>query len=185
MQPVDIPYGYCHCGCGEKTKLATKNDSSGKYPRIKGEPMHYIKGHRNFDNSPEYKVEDKGYETHCWIWLRAKNKGGYGISTGRGKLHNLAHRHYYMKFKGTVPKGISMQIDHLCKNRDCVNPNHLELVTHAENLRRSSQAKLTISLARHIRSLKGKMLYREIAAIYHVDRSTVGTIMRNITWKES
>ena len=51
----------------------------------------------------------------------------------------LAHRVYYERHVGPVPEGL--ELDHLCRNPGCVNPEHLEPVTHAENIRRGYQAK--------------------------------------------
>lgn len=73
----------------------------------------------------------------CWIWRGSVNKNGYGQhgSTKRAGSIKQAHRKVYTLLVGTIPDG--MQLDHLCRNRICVNPNHLEPVSPRENLLRS------------------------------------------------
>lgn len=70
----------------------------------------------------------------CWIYTGYKNKLGYGyfgISTGRSML---AHRFSYIHFNGNIPD--NTELDHLCRNPSCVNPAHLEAVSHQENMAR-------------------------------------------------
>ena len=73
-------------------------------------------------------------DNECWEWLGNKNGNGYGQFKKFGQTIRL-HKFSYEFFKGSVP--IGLEIDHLCKNRVCLNPNHLEAVTHQENIRRS------------------------------------------------
>jgi len=79
-------------------------------------------------------------ERGCWPWLAARNKG-YGVIRigGRSDGHlRAAHRVVYETLIGPVPE--SLQLDHLCRNRGCVNPEHLEPVTQEENIRRGTGA---------------------------------------------
>lgn len=74
----------------------------------------------------------------CWEWTGALNNSGYGVF-GLGKAHGgalvYAHRYSYARFVAPLTPGLS--IDHLCKNRACVRPDHLEEVTPWVNTQRS------------------------------------------------
>lgn len=72
--------------------------------------------------------------TGCWLWLGVLNDRGYG-QIGIRKQCRRAHRVVYELHRGPIPEGL--QIDHLCKTRCCVNPDHLEAVTQYENNMRS------------------------------------------------
>lgn len=69
----------------------------------------------------------------CWLWEGYVDAHGYGYAAYQGKNHR-AHRHVYELLVGEIPKGLVL--DHLCRVRNCVNPDHLEPVTHKENLMR-------------------------------------------------
>ncbi len=73
----------------------------------------------------------------CWNWLGSKDTKGYGKINSGGRFgHPLfAHRVSWELVNGSIPDGL--EIDHKCRNRGCVNPDHLEVVTHQENLARS------------------------------------------------
>jgi len=75
----------------------------------------------------------------CWLWKGAKSNHGYGIIMANWKLHS-AHRYIIEKLQGKIPEGL--QVDHLCRVRNCVNPEHLELVTSKENTRRGLRSAL-------------------------------------------
>lgn len=70
----------------------------------------------------------------CWEWTAAQNGNGYGVVTVRS-IVVLAHRASYLIANGSIPDGL--ELDHLCRNKSCVNPEHLEAVTHEENMRRA------------------------------------------------
>lgn len=93
-----------------------------------------------------YRVEGG---TECWVWQKTTkgggNGGGYGqfcvgSRTDGTKRRVYAHRFAYETFVGPVPKG--KELDHLCRNRACCNPSHLEAVTRSVNVRRGDGAKL-------------------------------------------
>lgn len=72
----------------------------------------------------------------CWIWQGNTLKNGYGMIRVHGK-YQLAHRVAWMFMNGEIPA--DKQIDHVCTVKNCVNPEHLDLVTASENLRRGFQ----------------------------------------------
>lgn len=70
---------------------------------------------------------------NCWIWKAYKNKDGYGqFEYNNTKIK--PHRFTYELLEGRIPVGL--ELDHLCRNAACVNPAHLDVVTHKENVRR-------------------------------------------------
>lgn len=78
------------------------------------------------------KIDDEHLEA-CWEWIAAKTNG-YGVVQHNGRLQR-AHRVVYELLVGSIPEGL--ELDHLCKNRGCVNPLHMEPVTGIENNARS------------------------------------------------
>ena len=86
---------------------------------------------------PDRVAEKIRLTNTCWIWTAGLHFRGYGEvwdeSLRDGKL---AHRYVYERLVGPVPDGLVL--DHLCRNRRCVNPEHLEPVTHRENILRGT-----------------------------------------------
>jgi DNA-directed RNA polymerase specialized sigma subunit len=116
---------------------------------------------------------------NCWIWEYAKNKQGYGQLQINKKRYE-AHRWLYILLKGEPPH--KTELDHLCRNRACINPEHLEPVSHAENCRRGYNAKLDEQKVIEIKKLFGKKSQTEIAKIYGVSRATIGYIFQGKRW---
>lgn len=67
----------------------------------------------------------------CWNWLGFKDYAGYGIFRIAGRKNQKAHRFAYELAKGRIPDGL--QIDHLCRNTSCVNPDHMDVVSNRVN----------------------------------------------------
>ena len=86
-----------------------------------------IGGERGIDLELFWPKVDK--TNTCWNWKAAKDRG-YG-KFNQNKVNYYAHRISYEFFKGKIPS--DKEIDHLCRNRGCVNPAHLEAVTHKIN----------------------------------------------------
>jgi hypothetical protein len=86
--------------------------------------------------TPDQRVFEKvfiDFATGCWIWTAARREYGYGVVHYRRKVWR-AHALMFKLYGGVVPEGLVL--DHLCRVTSCVNPEHLEPVTPAENTQR-------------------------------------------------
>lgn len=170
--------GLCSCGCGKATGVAQRNYASRGIK--KGEHYRYLPGHNNSLKGPEYKEEDRGYKTACWIWQHGRAKAGYGLIKVAGSIVT-AHRAYYKRIKGPIPAGY--KLDHLCRVRECVNPDHLEPVTNAENARRGSLTRLDIYRVGRMRTLFAAGVNKEeLAKLFGVTPQYVGRIIAGKKW---
>jgi hypothetical protein len=75
-------------------------------------------------------------DLYCWEWTAGKNSWGYGYISIHNRMRRV-HRIIWEDKNGPVPDGL--ELDHLCRNRGCCNPEHLEPVTRQENLRRGNR----------------------------------------------
>ena len=133
----------------------------------------------------------------CWEWTARRNNKGYGMfgvgsrTDGSAKIVS-AHKLAYETLIGPIPN--HLESDHLCRNRGCVRPGHIEPVTHAVNCQRSplsarpsgeasSSAKLSEAQVQEIRRLRGKVSQRKLAARFAVGKSQIGAIQRGEWWQ--
>lgn len=196
---TEIPYGYCHCGCGQKTRIVSASNASRGLKR--GQPLRYINGHNDVHmNRAELfwsKVDKTGGDDACWLWTGATNNDGYGNITWLGRA-DKAHRVSYRLAFGDIPEHLIVM--HSCDTRNCVNPAHLSLGTHQDNsddkitkgrtawARGESNgfSKLTQSQVDEIRRIfaEGQLSQQKIANLFNVTRTNVGYIVRGTAWKE-
>lgn len=137
-------------------------------------------------DNPEkfYKIDKK---TKCWNWIGSLNEDSYPIAkiliNGKRKDTRLS-RYFYEKYKGKIPEGL--QIDHLCRNIKCVNPDHLEAVTQTENIRRGLSTKLKvhdITLIRFLYEVKA-FTQKTLGEIFEVKQCQISRIINFKRWKE-
>ena len=140
------------------------------------------------------KVDKSG---DCWEWTAHRTPLGYGrFNTGDDFIEG-AHRMAWRLSNGPIPAGT--EICHHCDNPPCVNPEHLFLGSHADNMgdaarkkrlpgnrtRLTPGAKITPAMAQEIRALRGTAPYRVIGARYGIGASQVCQIMLGRQWRQA
>jgi hypothetical protein len=119
-----------------------------------------------------WTVADTGYSSPCWLSTLWKAENGYARER-RGKSTGYAHRHAFEQAHGSIPGDVV--IDHLCRVRACVNPDHLEAVSCAENVRRGRGTKLDAAHVRAIRASTDKQSV--LARRFGISQSQVSRIV--------
>jgi hypothetical protein len=142
----------------------------------------------------KYEVDP---ETGCWLWTGALKPNGYGVFGvgGRQGGNTYAHRAAYEFFVGPIPP--DLLVLHRCDTPPCVNPAHLFLGSHADNMadmtakgrslrgERHNRGKLTEADAVEIRQLwsDGGMSQSEIGRRFGIGKTTVSAIVRGYLWR--
>lgn len=133
----------------------------------------------------------------CWLWTGAKDRYGYGLMTWRGKVR-LVHRVVWELGFGEIGHGFSIM--HTCDQPGCVNPNHMKLGTHQQNMldcaakrrttlgERNSHAKLTeeqvIAIKKEYRLINPRRSNaKELAKKYGVNHGTIVNVVVGRSWK--
>ncbi len=121
----------CICDCGTSVVVASANLRAGRTASCG------CQWHRR--TSPIIRALSRLRKTEngCWEWMGRINNQGYGV-IGSGGRHSTeyVHRLSYLYFRSEIPE--DLVVDHLCRNRRCANPYHLEVVTQIENIRRGN-----------------------------------------------
>ena len=133
---------------------------------------------------------DFGFSTECYIPLRvdgrpiAKNQDGYCHAPYKKGHHSLMHGRRWEELHGKIPHGLIL--DHLCRNRACCNPDHLEAVPSRTNTRRGEKAKLTMEEVIQIRALwqGGGLLQRQIGEKFGISPSHVSALCGARFWND-
>jgi hypothetical protein len=127
----------------------------------------------------EYRVEDRGHDTPCWVWIRELSADGYGRVGGKGR----AHRIYYQRATGESVAG--KHVHHECHVRVCVNPEHLKAKTPSLHAVEHSHEKSKVTWA-DVREIRRRALAGEFAGTiwldYPLTNHAVTKIILNRHW---
>ncbi len=187
MRPEDTIVALCECGCGQPAPIATF--TAKRYGWEAGQPKRFVKGHNaRVQSRPKvFRVQwTEDPETGCWNWDLSCNSNGYGQKQFRENGQHrsfVAHRWVWEHLRGPIPVG--MELDHLCRNRRCCNPDHLEPVTRSVNIVRGKlgQRKLTPVAVREIRRAPASASDGELAQHFGVTPANIWHVRTRRTWK--
>lgn len=143
---------------------------------------------------------DIGGNEECWCWLGCTDRNGYGRSRFRGSTSEGAHRIAWILTYGEIPDGLC--VCHTCDNPGCVNPKHLFVGTHADNMADmvrkgragrggyyhggSNNSKLSKVEVLEIRRLRREtsLTLREIGEMFGVLATTIYNVVSGKSWKD-
>lgn len=117
----------------------------------------------------------------CKIWKKSLDRDGYGRFEMKGKTYR-AHRYFYEMENGIIPE--SLVIDHLCRNRACINTEHMETVTVKENTIRGKAAKINRELAQKVRRMykARKITQVELSHMFGIVQDEISRIVNYRRW---
>lgn len=166
-----VPYGYCQCGCGERTVVNTRADRRRGW--FIGQPRKYLLGHIGRSKAPVDYIIDP--DSGCWLWQRGHHPGGHGFIHVDGR-QCYAHRVYYERTHGPIPEGY--HVHHRCENPPCVNPEHLIALSSSHHRLLHSRLVLTREDIAEIRQLVASGLsFKRTADRVGVSKATVQRVM--------
>jgi hypothetical protein len=192
-----------------ENKYAGKGFCQKHYEKNKrhGDPLAGKSQSQNKAGSKEYISENSEIDINgCWIWKKFKNNKGYGKSGLKGNPI-LAHRLSYLTFVGEIPN--NLHVLHNCDNPACVNPKHLFLGNHQDNMNdkvnKNRQARLkgennrssklvqkevneirtlySAELAERARGKNVQLTQKELAKRFRVGETAIRDIVNNKTWR--
>ena len=185
----DTSPGFCQCGCGEWVGFWEQtNRSCG---RVKGEPKRYVKGHQHVRPLVErfWSEVDRRSPGECWPWVGYRDSFGYGVFKHRGV--KLRANRVALELSGTdIPDGF--MACHHCDQPECVNPDHLFVGSHRDNMddmagkgraprgERSGNAKLTAGQVAEIR--ESDLTAPPLARRFGVSETTIRAIRSKKLW---
>jgi len=187
----DASVKLCECGCGQPTPPAPH--CNAKRGWVKGQPIQFIHGHNRRRPTVEHfwKKVNKDTPNGCWEWTGARLPFGHGQIAVNRKTQ-LAHRFSYELHIGPIPAG--MEVCHHCDNPCCVNPAHLFLGTHADNMadmhqkKRRSRGRTAILTEAKVVEIRQKytpyvVTFRMLAAEYGVSIEAIANVIWRRNWK--
>jgi len=178
-------YWKCLCDCG--------NEKIARSDALKNSTTTHCGCEMSFENIRN-RIFDKNYiikENGCWEWKSNRDKGGYPKIAGT----TSGHRYSFERYIGKIPKG--KLVCHSCDNRGCVNPDHLFLGNHKENMddcckknrqargEKTASSKLTEKNVGEINRLynEGNITQKELGIKFGVTLGSIHRILAKRSWK--